>query len=165
MAASPSDIELNKYWTLLTAAQKESLLAVIKSFIQLTDTKNQELQEPEAVYNKEGGGLPLEILQQLTWEQKQALISLVESFGIEIPGQRISIEQYNKEIDEAMARMDAGESFSWDEVKDIADTKKFKLSVNQLKIVEQEKEKHIKGKSKSYNWPEAKDIIRGKRKL
>jgi len=58
-----------------------------------------------------------------------------------------------------------GKSFSWDEVKEIADTKKFKLSANHLKIVEQEKEKHIKGKSKSYSWPEAKDIIRGKRKL
>jgi hypothetical protein len=58
-----------------------------------------------------------------------------------------------------------GKSFNWDEVKDMADTKKFKLSADQLKLVEQEKEKHIKGKSKSYSWPEAKEIIRGKRKL
>ncbi len=48
---------------------------------------------------------------------------------------------------------------------DMGNTKKFKLSADQLKMVEQEKEKHIKGKSKSYSWPEAKDIIRGKRKL
>ena len=48
---------------------------------------------------------------------------------------------------------------------DMGDTKKFKLSANQLKMVEQEKEKHLKGKSKSYSWPEAKEIIRGKRKL
>ncbi len=58
-----------------------------------------------------------------------------------------------------------GKSFSWDEVKDMADTKKFKLSADQLKMVEQENEKHLKGKSKSYSWPEAKEIIRGKRKL
>ncbi len=58
-----------------------------------------------------------------------------------------------------------GKSFSWDEVKDMADTKKFKLSASQFKLVEQEKEKHLKGKSKSYSWPEAKEIIRGKRKL
>lgn len=48
---------------------------------------------------------------------------------------------------------------------DMGDTKKFKLSADQLKMVEQEKEKHLKEKSKSYGWPEAKDIIRGKRKL
>jgi hypothetical protein len=122
MAASPLDIELNKHWSLLTAAQKESFLAVIKSFVQSTDTSSQELQEPEAAYNNEDVGLSSEILQQLTWEQKEALISLVESFGIEIPGQRISIEQYNKEIDEAMARMDAGESFTHEQVIEMSKT-------------------------------------------
>jgi hypothetical protein len=115
MAASPSDIELSKYWLLLTPEQKESLLGVIKSFVQSPERKNQELQEPEAVYN-ESGGLPLEILQQLTWEQKEALIALVESFGIEIPGQRISIEQYNKELDEAEAEFERGEFVSHEEV-------------------------------------------------
>jgi hypothetical protein len=116
MAASPLDIELNKYWLLLTPAQKESLLAVIKSFVQQTDTSNQELQEPEVVYNKEGAGLSADILQQLTWEQKEALISLVESFGVEIPDQRISIEQYNKELDEADAEFERGEFVSHEEV-------------------------------------------------
>ena len=47
---------------------------------------------------------------------------------------------------------------------DILGGKKFKLSDEHLKIVEQEREKHIKGKSKSYNWNEAKEIIRSKRK-
>ncbi len=122
MAASPSEIELNKYWVILTPEQKESLFGVIKSFVQSPERENQELQEPEAVYNKESGGLPLEILQQLTWEQKEALIALVESFGIEIPGRRISIEQYNKEIDEAMARMDAGESFTHEQVSEMSKT-------------------------------------------
>jgi len=122
MAASPSGIELNKYWLLLTPEQKESLLAVIKSFIQSSKTKSQELHEPEVVYNNESDGLPLEILQQLNWEQKQALIALVESFGIEIPGQRISIEQYNKEIDEAMTRMDAGEHYTHEQVAEMSKT-------------------------------------------
>ena len=122
MAASPSGIALSKYWLLLTPVQKDSLLGVIKSFVQSPETKNQELQEPEAMYNKESGGLPLEILQQLTWEQKEALIALVESFGIEIPGQRISIEQYNKEIDEAMARIDAGESYTHEQVIEMSKT-------------------------------------------
>ena len=41
----------------------------------------------------------------------------------------------------------------------------FRLSATQVKMLDAEKEKHVKGKSKSYTWPEAKDIIRGKRKL
>jgi hypothetical protein len=32
-------------------------------------------------------------------------------------------------------------------------------------MLDSEKAKHINGKSKSYSWPEAKEIIRGKRKL
>jgi hypothetical protein len=122
MTASPLDIELSKYWLLLTPVQKGSLLGVIKSFVKSHERRNQELQESEEVYNNESGGLPQEILQQLTWEQKEALIALVESFGIEIPGQRISIEQYNKEIDEAMARMDAGESYTHEQVVEMSKT-------------------------------------------
>jgi hypothetical protein len=48
---------------------------------------------------------------------------------------------------------------------DISKKTKFSLSAVQLKMLDAEKEKHINGKSKSYSWPEAKDIIRGKRKL
>lgn len=48
---------------------------------------------------------------------------------------------------------------------DISKKTKFSLSAAQLKMLDAEKEKHINGKSKSYSWPEAKDIIRGKRKL
>ncbi|MBN8858138.1 MAG: hypothetical protein J0H29_07100 [Sphingobacteriales bacterium] len=47
---------------------------------------------------------------------------------------------------------------------EIISSEKFKLSGEHLKIVEQEREKHVKGKSKSYNWNEAKQIIRSKRK-
>ncbi len=48
---------------------------------------------------------------------------------------------------------------------EIAKKSKFSLSASQIKMLDAEKEKHITGKSKSYGWPEAKDIIRGKRKL
>jgi hypothetical protein len=48
---------------------------------------------------------------------------------------------------------------------DMSSKGKFKLSGEQVKMLEQEREKHIKGKSKSYSWEEAKQIIRGKRKL
>ena len=48
---------------------------------------------------------------------------------------------------------------------EISNNEKFNLSAAHIKIVEEEKEKHIKGKNKSYSWPEAKEIIRGKRKI
>ena len=48
---------------------------------------------------------------------------------------------------------------------DISKKTKFTLSAAELKMLDAEKEKHTNGKSKSYSWPEAKDIIRGKRKL
>lgn len=47
---------------------------------------------------------------------------------------------------------------------DIADGKKFKLSALQAKMLEQERKKHVAGKSKSYNWQEAKQVIRSKKK-
>lgn len=55
MAASSLDIELSKYWSLLTPVQKESLLSVIKSFVQSPERisleqYNQELAEAEAEY-------------------------------------------------------------------------------------------------------------------
>jgi hypothetical protein len=70
MAASSLDTEFNKYWSLLTPVQKESLLGVIKSFV--------------------------------------------------IPREKISVEQYNKEIDEAIARVEAGEFYSQAEVEKMA---------------------------------------------
>ncbi|MBP7109099.1 MAG: hypothetical protein KBA90_11125 [Chitinophagaceae bacterium] len=51
------DIELSKYWVLLSAEQKQSLLQVIKSFIADQEKisiqqYNQELAEAEAEYQK-----------------------------------------------------------------------------------------------------------------
>lgn len=70
MAAPSLDAEFNKYWSLLTPVQKESLLGVIKSFV--------------------------------------------------IPREKISLEQYNKEIDEAIARVEAGEFYSQEEIEKMA---------------------------------------------
>lgn len=55
MAATPADIELSKYWSMLSPAQKNSLLEVIKSFIEspkiiTQEQYNQELSEAEAEY-------------------------------------------------------------------------------------------------------------------
>ena len=43
--------------------------------------------------------------------------------------------------------------------------KDFKLSEEHIRILDDEKEKHVNGKSKSYRWNQAKQIIRGKGKL
>ena len=55
MKVSPTDIELSKYWALLSPVQKKSLLQVIKSFMQTqerisTQQYNQELAEAEEEY-------------------------------------------------------------------------------------------------------------------
>ena len=83
MAASSLDIEFSQYWSLLSPEQKESLLSVIKTFVQSPGIKGQELHEPDAIYNSADKDLLLKMLQQLTTEQKEAVINLVESFGIE----------------------------------------------------------------------------------
>lgn len=55
MAASSLDIELSKYWAMLSPEQKTSLLEVIKSFMQSSgrisvEQYNQELAESESEY-------------------------------------------------------------------------------------------------------------------
>lgn len=56
MSATQLDIELSRYWPLLSPVQKKSLLEVIKSFIASPDKinidqYNQELAEAEDEYN------------------------------------------------------------------------------------------------------------------
>lgn len=116
MPASSLDIELSKYWALLSPEQKKSLLEVIKSFVQSDEYAKLTLQEPEAEFSAADFNLS-KILMQLSEKQKEALLSLLESFGIEESDQRISIEQYNKEIDEAEAEFERGEFVSHEEVK------------------------------------------------
>lgn len=48
---------------------------------------------------------------------------------------------------------------------EISKKEKFTLSSSDIKMLEKERELHLKGKSKSYSWEEGKHIIRGKRKL
>jgi len=65
--------EFSKYWSKLSAVEKESLLTVAKNYVQLKE-------DP----------------------------------------QNIDIEQYNFEIDEAISRVEAGESFTHEEVLKMA---------------------------------------------
>ena len=63
------DKELYKYWEMLDASQKKSIIGMIKSFIRPAEKKT-----------------------------------------------RISVEQYNTEIDEAMARIGAGDFITHEDV-------------------------------------------------
>ncbi len=57
-------------------------------------------------------------------EEKQSLISVIKSFlklkDTPTPPQRISIEQYNREIDEAMERVANGEYYTHEEVEEMS---------------------------------------------
>ncbi len=123
MGVRSIDNELNKYWLLLSPGQRAALLEVIKSFIQSPETKSKTVEEPEPVYTTTSKELQPEILQKLAWEQKEALITLIESFGIDTEDQRISLEQYNKELDEAELEIEKGEVLKHEGV--IAMTKKW----------------------------------------
>lgn len=48
---------------------------------------------------------------------------------------------------------------------EITENSKYNLSANDVKTLEKDREQHLKGKSKSYSWQEAKKIIRGKKKM
>ena len=57
MSAQSLDIEFSKCWSQLTALQKQSLLSVIKSFVQQAEKTNieqynQEIEESETEYKK-----------------------------------------------------------------------------------------------------------------
>lgn len=62
-------------------------------------------------------------LPQLDNEEKQSILSVIKSFlkHKDVPSsQRVTIEQYNKEIDEAVERVEAGEFYTHDEVEEMS---------------------------------------------
>lgn len=61
----------------------------------------------------------LQYILQLDEAEKKSVLQMLKTFikGREKKVARISIEQYNKEIDEAIARVEAGEYFAHDEVE------------------------------------------------
>jgi len=56
---------------------------------------------------------------QLDEAEKKSVLQMLKTFvkGREKKATRISIEQYNKEIDEAIARVEAGEFYTHEEVE------------------------------------------------
>ncbi len=65
----------------------------------------------------------LQYFIQLSDKEKKSVLQMIKTFlqGKKQPPQRISIKQYNKEIDEAMARMDAGEFITQEVLEQDAD--------------------------------------------
>ena len=60
---------------------------------------------------------------KLTFVEKESLLAVAKNYvQLKDDTDRISIEQYNKEIDEAMASMDAGEFHTHEEVVEMSKT-------------------------------------------
>ena len=62
-------------------------------------------------------------LLKLNDAEKKSVLELIKTFlgSRKVDAEeRISIEEYNKEIDEAMTRMDSGEFYSHDEVMEMS---------------------------------------------
>ena len=59
---------------------------------------------------------------QLDEAEKKSVLQMLKTFlkGREKKLPRISVEQYNKEIDEAIARVEAGEYYTHEEVEQMA---------------------------------------------
>jgi len=64
----------------------------------------------------------LQYILQLDEAEKESVLQMLKTFlkGREKKLPRISIEQYNKEIDEAIARVEAGEYYTHEEVERMA---------------------------------------------
>jgi hypothetical protein len=64
----------------------------------------------------------LQYILQLDEAEKKSVLQMLKTFlkGREKNLPRISIEQYNKEIDEAVARVEAGEYYTHEEVQRMA---------------------------------------------
>jgi hypothetical protein len=111
------DKELDTYWFGLNPDQKKSIEELIQSFSK-NETNKQEkglqVNEPQASYH-----LRLALIDHLSKKQKKALIALFEAFGVGVADD-IDIEEYNKEINEAMTRMDVGKSVPHEEVVELS---------------------------------------------
>jgi hypothetical protein len=64
----------------------------------------------------------LQYILQLDEAEKKSVLQMLKTFlkGREKKLPRISIEQYNKEIDEAIARVEAGDYYTHEEVERMA---------------------------------------------
>ena len=63
----------------------------------------------------------LELIKMLLHTEKETILNKVRTALETEQPKRISIEQYNKEIDEANARIDKGEFYTQEEVEKMAE--------------------------------------------
>lgn len=63
-----------------------------------------------------------ETISQLNEEEQQSILQMLKTFlqGREQKDRRVSIEQYNKELDEALADIEQGQTYSHEEVAKMA---------------------------------------------
>ena len=115
-----SNSELNDYfhnlWLVFTDDQKRSVINIMKSFVEnersTSDDILQHLHEPQAIYDA-----PMTLFKILKKKQKKALVAFIQASGVESLG-GVTIEAYNKEIDEAEAAIERGEFYTHEEVID-----------------------------------------------
>ena len=64
----------------------------------------------------------MKYLPQLGSEEKKSILSQIKSFlkHKQVTSQRLTIEQYNKELEEAEARIDAGHFYTQEEVEEMS---------------------------------------------
>jgi hypothetical protein len=112
------DKELETYWVGLNPDQEKSIQELIQTFSKKKEINKEgtglHVNDPQAPYH-----IQLALIDYLSKKQKKALIALFEAFGVEV-ADGIDIEEYNKEIDKAMTRMDAGKSKPHEEVVELS---------------------------------------------
>ena len=121
MEASSLNNEFKKYWSLLTSGQKKSVIRLVHSFTNPAES-NQQVQEEAIEYETASAVKEEKIFEQLSDKEKFSVMILIKTFledDEQSPGS-VSIEQYNKEIDEAMKRVESGEYLSHDDLENEA---------------------------------------------
>ena len=111
--------EFKKYWSLLSPAQKELVIQLVRTFNR---PGNDSLVRDEVAVYKTKAGSKEEIFEELSDKEKFSVMILVKTF-LEGDGQQpgdIAIADYNKEIEEAMKRMDGGEYINHDDLENEA---------------------------------------------
>jgi hypothetical protein len=104
----------------LTLSKKSSILFALRHLQETSE--NCKFAERVTYMAK---ALERELLQyilQLDEAEKKSVLQMLKTFlkGREKKLPRISIEQYNKEIDEAIARVEAGDYYTHEEVERMA---------------------------------------------
>lgn len=105
---------LTLYWDYLMPEQQDALVKFIIAFYPKNFNEKDELKKLNDDYSA-----PVKLFKQLNEDQEKSLIVFFDAAGID-PENGINITEYNKEIDEAMARIDAGEFYTHEQVVEMS---------------------------------------------